>query len=521
MSQHPRPAASRPAWRLVTTALAALLIAASALVPAATASAADLPGAVTSVTTDKTSYGYNERVKLAFTWAVPDSAVAGDAFSLDLPDELKAVSLATFPLLAADGSVVAWGTWEGKSIRVTLTDYADTHDGVGGSGFVTVQWDHAFTPVTTQPIVLEFGSNAVEVVIGDKPTPNPPCTQDCPPPPATPTSRGLAKSGSWTDGSYEGTRDATGNISWSIRLPGNETGYLGPITVTDVPAAGSIVECASLVVTTQQTLAGNAVKSPVDPARYDLDCAPGGFTLVLDEIAPAEFVTLGYRGTITDQLSGRYGNSVRVEIPGQPAGVKETVIARTAAGGDGTGTQKVSVGDLVWRDLDRDGIQDAGEPGIPGVVLRLTSPAGAVTDITGKPVGSQTTDADGRYRFDLLPVLAPGQHYTVTLDADASATALEGLLPTTAAAGGDRAVDSSTGSADSGALTTNGASDLTLDFGFVAFELPTLPLPEPGPAATGELAYTGSQPVWPLAVLAAVLAALGAALLVVRRVRHG
>src|SRR5690606_14695099 len=33
---------------------------------------------------------------------------------------------------------------------------------------------------------------------------------------------------------------------------------------------------------------------------------------------------------------------------------------------------RVSVGDFVWVDVDRDGIQDDGEPGIPGVTLVLT-----------------------------------------------------------------------------------------------------------------------------------------------------
>jgi hypothetical protein len=520
----PLPVPQRSPRRLVATLVAALLVAAAALVPTASAAAAEIPGAVSSVTTDKTSYGYNERIKLSFTWAAPDAAVAGDTFALDLPDELKATSLATFPLLAADGSVVAWGAWAGKTVRITLTDYVDTHDGVGGNGFITVQWDHTFTPVTSQPIVLDFGSNAVEVVIGDKPAPEVPCTDNCPTPKPPATSRNLSKRGSWGDGAYEGTRDATGNISWTVRLPGNDGGFAGPITITDAPAAGSIAECSTVAVITQQTLVSGAVKSPVDPTRFELTCAPEGFTLVLDVIAPQEFVTITYRGTITNQVSGVYSNAVRVEIPGAADAMQETVMRRTAAGGDGGGTQSVSVGDVVWHDLDRDGVQDAGEPGIPGVVLKLTGPSGAVTAIDGTPVAAVTTDADGRYRFDRLPVLAEGQHYTVTIDAEASAEALVDLSPTVAEAGGDRATDSATGSADSGALVTNGASDLTLDFGFVTSALPTLPQPETpepqtpelptlGADATEQLAYTGGQPVWPLAVIAGMLALLGVSLL--------
>ncbi|WP_275426280.1 SdrD B-like domain-containing protein, partial [Nocardioides daejeonensis] len=130
-------------------------------------------------------------------------------------------------------------------------------------------------------------------------------------------------------------------------------------------------------------------------------------------------------------------------------------------------TPKVSVGDLVWKDLDGDGVQDAGEPGIAGVVLVLTGPDGKpVTDVNGKPVGPVTTGPDGRYSFDNLPVLPAGQSYTVTLDESASAGALKDLVPTKTGQG-TPGTDSSTGSAKSGDLTTDGAKDDTLDFGFV------------------------------------------------------
>ena len=125
---------------------------------------------------------------------------------------------------------------------------------------------------------------------------------------------------------------------------------------------------------------------------------------------------------------------------------------------------QVSVGDYVWKDTDNDGIQDSGEPGIKGVVLTIKDESGnAVTDVLGHPVGSVTTDDNGYYLFPLLPV---GHTYTVSIDTAASAAALAGLAPTLANQGGDPAVDSSTGSATSVLMTTDGQKDLTLDFGF-------------------------------------------------------
>src|SRR5688572_22923782 len=47
-----------------------------------------------------------------------------------------------------------------------------------------------------------------------------------------------------------------------------------------------------------------------------------------------------------------------------------------------------AIGDFVWRDTNANGIQDAGEPGILGVTVRLV--------LSGGTVATTTTDADGR-----------------------------------------------------------------------------------------------------------------------------
>lgn len=54
------------------------------------------------------------------------------------------------------------------------------------------------------------------------------------------------------------------------------------------------------------------------------------------------------------------------------------------------------LGDRLWNDLDRDGIQDAGEPGIGGVGVTLFD---CVTD---EVVASTTTDGNGNYLFGKL-----------------------------------------------------------------------------------------------------------------------
>ncbi len=58
------------------------------------------------------------------------------------------------------------------------------------------------------------------------------------------------------------------------------------------------------------------------------------------------------------------------------------------------------IGDFVWQDLDKDGIQDAGEPGIENVKVYLKDNTGAIIDST-------LTDATGSYSFNNL---GPGDY---------------------------------------------------------------------------------------------------------------
>lgn len=118
---------------------------------------------------------------------------------------------------------------------------------------------------------------------------------------------------------------------------------------------------------------------------------------------------------------------------------------------------KVSVGDYVWWDKNQDGIQDRTEKGIPDVVLSIRTADGKpVIDVDGKAVQRTKTNRNGRYSFDNLP---PGQYEVFVADP-------RGYFPTTALAGSDRGVDSSTRSSMSVNLTQNGQRDPTLDFGF-------------------------------------------------------
>jgi protocatechuate 3,4-dioxygenase beta subunit len=129
----------------------------------------------------------------------------------------------------------------------------------------------------------------------------------------------------------------------------------------------------------------------------------------------------------------------------------------------------------------RDGIQEAGEPGLAGVTVSLYAPDGttllarAVTDAAGDyyfSSGSGTNTASAIYGISSLQPNTTG--YIVRLDkaADyATGGALAGLVPTQANAGSDPSVNSKgqlVGGFDQATFNTAGvgASDHTHDFGF-------------------------------------------------------
>ncbi len=103
-----------------------------------------------------------------------------------------------------------------------------------------------------------------------------------------------------------------------------------------------------------------------------------------------------------------------------------------------------TIGDTVWNDLNGNGIQDDGEPGIPGVTVTLL-------DLNGEPIPDMTatTEANGQYQFNV-----DAGTYSVQIDSSNfdSGGALAGYVSTT---GGDSQTNT---------VTTDNV--LTYDFGY-------------------------------------------------------
>ncbi len=119
------------------------------------------------------------------------------------------------------------------------------------------------------------------------------------------------------------------------------------------------------------------------------------------------------------------------------------------------------ISDFVWEDEDGDGIQDATEVGLPGVNITLSG-----TDFMGVGVNFTTTsDADGAYRFDQLPM---GNYFLIF-----QLPAFQDYLHSPVNQGGDPALDSDmdpvTGAINR-QVTAHGVGDYDTDAGYIPRE---------------------------------------------------
>ncbi|HKK76036.1 MAG TPA: GEVED domain-containing protein, partial [Saprospiraceae bacterium] len=129
--------------------------------------------------------------------------------------------------------------------------------------------------------------------------------------------------------------------------------------------------------------------------------------------------------------------------------------------------QFAKLGDFVWFDLNKNGIQDAGEPGIPGVELTLTA------TIDGVPfTATTTTDNNGMYMF---PGLLPDETYTITVTQPNNYQATPGETNIeTGDPANDSDADPTTGMTGTVTLVA-GENEPDVDFGFYRFDYGDLP----------------------------------------------
>ena len=271
-----------------------------------------------------------------------------------------------------------------------------------------------------------------------------------------------AASASFTvGGTISGTIYNDKDATWFNDSPVLDSPFEG-VTVRLLDADGNPVKDASGADITAKTAADGTYKfDRVPMGSYKVEVVPGAAKVDGTDVNLSDYKqTYGYGSSTTRSEAGK-GTLVT------PTAISLTAAAPNATKVDFAFVKPASVGDFVWFDANKDGIQDADEAGVPGVTVTLTDGAGnPVIDLDGNPVKAVTTDANGMYEFtNLMPNVdrivanAGEENYKVVFTVPA------GYSATTSNAG-DPEKDSN--GADSSVTLAQGQNDETVDFGLVA-----------------------------------------------------
>lgn len=167
---------------------------------------------------------------------------------------------------------------------------------------------------------------------------------------------------SWTDGANGGSVQVT------VRAPAGKSVYL--VGWIDFNQDGSLIDAGEQIISTAVTGTGSPLA-----ATYTFNI-PAGTMAATNKAWFARF-------------------RVFAEQPPYPS------FAYTGLATDGEVEDNLfrvggsTLGDRVWKDVNGDGVQDAGEPGMTNVTVRLY-------DIASNEVAVTATDSTGAYRFDNL-----------------------------------------------------------------------------------------------------------------------
>jgi hypothetical protein len=252
-------------------------------------------------------------------------------------------------------------------------------------------------------------------------------------------------------GSTLGERDIEGPRSMTIRVVVDQTGAVtGPFSETDLLITGSI---DSDPTTPGADFSGVLLKGRI--ARFgwldltshndlttdffDFRFVPTGGALVAAGFFDGKHIGVAAYSE-GSSFSGSFTRSFRGNAKGDGGAIP-------ACGG--------SIGDFLWDDRDRDGVQDPGEPGLNGIVVRLTTASGVPLATATSQVGP--AGQDGYYEFKHL---CAGS-YGVQVDPDS----IPAGYTRSPMGAGTSATDSNPDPALV-TLTDDHSQDPTVDFGF-------------------------------------------------------
>ncbi|WP_425618742.1 Calx-beta domain-containing protein [Anatilimnocola sp. NA78] len=221
----------------------------------------------------------------------------------------------------------------------------------------------------------------------------------------TPETAGVTLSATDKIGTGTITNDDTATISignMSLLEPGSGTGDLTlPVTLSQPADVDITVTYSFANVTTSDADFSNLTKT-------------GTLTFLAGQTTPTQALTFKVAADSVDEANETF--TVTLGDPTFPSGITRSVTTPTATKvGTGTiqsDTKAGSLSGFAYVDSNRNGVRDAGEVGIPGVVISLagTTTGGASVTLTAM------TAADGSYSFTNLM----GGKYSLTESQPAS-----------------------------------------------------------------------------------------------------
>jgi hypothetical protein len=159
------------------------------------------------------------------------------------------------------------------------------------------------------------------------------------------------------------------------------------------------------------------------------------------------------------------------------------------------------IGDRTWIDTNLNGLQDAGEPNLPGVVLEVKDMNGApIIDPATSSAALVQTDASGRWTLVIdanvkVQVCIAASNYA-TGGVFATGQTYAGYVPTLAKQGTDPSIDSNADATKcllpaGGQSFPAGSRNYTFDAGFVPAAVLPQPTPDPTPPPSVQLVSIG------------------------------
>ncbi|HBO2457276.1 TPA: fibrinogen-binding adhesin SdrG C-terminal domain-containing protein, partial [Pseudomonas aeruginosa] len=366
---------------------------------------------VTSVNTDKDYVEPNngQGFSADVSFEVDGKVHKGDYFTVDMPEyadfngiaDYKAANNKIYPTINDGNQVVANGVYDTqtKKLVYTFTDYVNKKDNIKGnfeipqfidranaktSGNYDLNYNIAGNTVTKQMEVKYNNYNDGHVVAN--------------------TSSLITKADLFNVGSHDYTQYIYVN-------PKSEDSYNTRLTIQgyqeDINDSSTLLNPNDTKIEILDAKSSDNIVASFHINDEDFEDVTGNFGInqTGDKKAQIDFGHIDhlYIVKVTSKIDSNSSQDLRTRVIMENKNAEGTTdfyahdntVERLGANGVATGNEKLyNLGDYVWEDTNKNGIQDEDEHGIEGVEVSLTRPNGTVE--------TTTTNSEGKYEFNDL-----------------------------------------------------------------------------------------------------------------------